>query len=122
MLEHKKEYATILAFDVKLTREAEAVSLHCVTRLLSTLRRHLPMQAAQSLGVRIFSADIIYHLTDMFDKYLKDTVAAKQAAGAAEAVYPCICKIIPTAIFNKRDPIVVGVDVMEGKLKVCCCA
>src|SRR4051812_24240377 len=74
----------------------------------------------------------------MFDKYLKDNLAAKQAsrrycyhtfntyklfiavqaAGAAEAVYPCVCKIIPTAIFNKRDPIVVGLDVVEGKLKV----
>lgn len=98
MREHKIEYATILAFDVKVTPEATA--------------------AAADLGVTIFSADIIYHLTDMFEKYLKETVEAAQKAHAADAVFPAVCRIIPTAIFNKRDPIVLGVDVIEGKLRL----
>lgn len=98
MLEHKKEYATILAFDVKVTPEAA--------------------KAADDLGVTIFTADVIYHLTDQFDAYLKRTTAAKQSATAADAVFPAVCKIIPTAIFNKKDPIVVGVDVIEGKLRL----
>ena len=42
-------YAVILAFDVKIEREAQ--------------------EMADSLGVRIFSADIIYHLFDSFMKY-----------------------------------------------------
>ena len=37
---------------------------------------------------------------------------------SAEAVFPCIARIIPTAIFNKRSPIVVGVDVIEGVMKI----
>ena len=98
MLEKRKEYASMLCFDVKITPEAEA--------------------AAESLGVRIFRADIIYHLTDQFSKYLADIVAKKQAAAATEAVFPAIAKIIPTAVFNKKDPIVVGIDVLEGRLKV----
>jgi translation initiation factor 5B len=57
MLEHKREFATVLAFDVKVTAEARA--------------------AAEELGVRIFTADIIYHLTDQFDAYIKEHLAAK---------------------------------------------
>jgi translation initiation factor 5B len=43
-LDHKKEYATILAFDVRVTAEAKDL--------------------AEKMGVRIFTADIIYHLFD----------------------------------------------------------
>ena len=98
MLEHKKEFATVLAFDVKVTPEAR--------------------DAAEHLGVRIFTADIIYHLTDQFDAYLKSTTAAKQEASLEAAVFPVIARVNPLYVFNKRDPIVVGVDVLEGKLRL----
>ena len=45
MLEKKKEFATILAFDVKIVPEAA--------------------QYAKEIGVRIFSADILYNLFDL---------------------------------------------------------
>jgi translation initiation factor 5B len=32
------------------------------------------------------------------------------------AVFPCILK--PVAVFNKKDPIVLGVDVVDGNLKI----
>lgn len=44
MLERRVEYATILAFDVKVSADAAAI--------------------AATLGVRIFTADVIYHLFD----------------------------------------------------------
>lgn len=44
-------WAVILAFDVRVEREAQ--------------------EMADSLGVRIFSADIIYHLFDAFLKHRK---------------------------------------------------
>jgi hypothetical protein len=65
MHEHRKEFATVLAFDVKVTPEAAA--------------------AAEHLNVRVFAADIIYHLTDQFDAYLKEAVAKKQEAGGVAA-------------------------------------
>ena len=42
-------FAVILAFDVRIEREAQ--------------------EMADSLGVKIFSADIIYHLFDKFTAY-----------------------------------------------------
>jgi translation initiation factor 5B len=98
MLEHKQVYATILAFDVKITSDASDM--------------------AERLGVKIITADIIYHLTDQFDAFLKEDLAKKQAESLAEAVFPVIARIIPTNVFNAKDPIVCGVDVLEGTLKI----
>jgi translation initiation factor 5B len=65
MLEHKEEYATILAFDVPVTRDAKNL--------------------AEELGVRIFTAEIIYHLFDQFTKYLEDLALARKQAAAGDA-------------------------------------
>lgn len=68
--------------------------------------------------MRIFTADIIYHLEDQFTRYLDGVMEERRAAAVDIAVFPCIVKIMPQHIFNKKDPIVVGVMVEEGILKV----
>ncbi|XP_062180637.1 eukaryotic translation initiation factor 5B-like [Phragmites australis] len=98
MLERKKEYATILAFDVKVMPDARDL--------------------AEESGVRIFVADIIYHLFDQFTAYIKNLKEEKKKESAEEAVFPCVLKIMPNCVFNKKDPIVLGVDVLEGIAKV----
>ena len=98
MLEKKREYAAILAFDVKVTPEAR--------------------ELADELGVKIFIADIIYHLFDQFKAYIDNIKEEKKRESADEAVFPCVLKILPNCIFNKKDPIVLGVDVFEGIAKV----
>lgn len=42
----------------------------------------------------------------------------EQEAAKGDAVFPCILKILPTCVFNTKDPIVLGVDVVEGIAKV----
>ncbi|XP_050373833.1 eukaryotic translation initiation factor 5B-like [Argentina anserina] len=98
MLEKKKEYATILAFDVKVTPEARDI--------------------AEELGVKIFLADIIYHLFDQFKAYIDNLKEEKKKEDADEAVFPCVLKILPNCVFRKKDPILVGVEVLEGIAKV----
>lgn len=81
-------YAIILAFDVKVEKEAQLM--------------------ADSLGVQIFTADIIYHLFDKFTKYMDELKyvsicyfaefnilrrAKRREEGAALVVWPCIAKI-----------------------------
>ena len=38
----------------------------------------------------------------------------KRNAAAEEASFPVIMQIVPKCVFNKKDPIVVGVDIVEG--------
>uniref|UniRef100_A0A3B5MDJ7 Eukaryotic translation initiation factor 5B n=1 Tax=Xiphophorus couchianus TaxID=32473 RepID=A0A3B5MDJ7_9TELE len=95
MLEHDP-YAVILAFDVKVERESQ--------------------EMADSLGVRIFSAEIIYHLFDAFTKYREDYKKSKQEEFHI-AVFPVKLRVLPQFIFNSRDPIVMGVSVEAGLLK-----
>ncbi|KAG5833233.1 hypothetical protein ANANG_G00273750 [Anguilla anguilla] len=97
MLEHDPQYAVILAFDVKVERESQ--------------------EMADSLGVRIFSAEIIYHLFDAFTKYREDYKKQKQEEFKHIAVFPCKLRILPQFIFNSRDPIVMGVIVEAGVLR-----
>ena len=98
MLERRKEFATILAFDVSVEKEAR--------------------ELAEDAGVKIFTADIIYHLFDQFTAYMEDIKRQRKEEASEAVVFPSICKILPQHIYNKRDPIVLGVDVMDGILRV----
>lgn len=97
MLEHAPLYACILAFDVKVERDAQ--------------------EMADQLGVRIFQAEIIYHLFDKFTAHIEEVKKKQREQFKSIAVFPCKLKILPQCIFNKRDPIVIGVEVTAGKLK-----
>jgi translation initiation factor 5B len=44
--------------------------------------------------------------------------ADKREAASAHVNFPCILQIMPNCVFNKRDPIVVGVDVVKGVARV----
>ncbi|KAL4881252.1 hypothetical protein BJY04DRAFT_207648 [Aspergillus karnatakaensis] len=96
MLEKSKEYAVMLCFDVKVDKEAQAY--------------------ADDVGVKIFTADIIYHLFDDFTKHMAELTERKKEEAKLNAVFPCVLKAV--AVFNKKDPIVIGVDVIEGSLRV----
>lgn len=92
------EYASILAFDVRVDNDAAVM--------------------AEELKVKIFTAEIIYHLFDQFTAYLRGLMETRRTAAEAIAVYPCVLKILPQHIFNKKDPIVFGVEILEGTLKL----
>lgn len=61
-------------------------------------------------------ADIIYHLFDAFVAHNKAVLEAKQRDSAAVAIWPCRLKTL--ACFAKRDPIILGCDLIEGQLRV----
>ena len=92
------EYATILAFDVPIEQAAR--------------------EQAEEVNVKIFTADIIYHLFDQFTRHMDQLTERRREEAAAVAVFPSIIKILPQHIFNQKDPIIVGAEVVEGILKV----
>lgn len=104
MLERKPEYALILAFDVKVAPEVEEI--------------------AENMGVKIFTADIIYHLFDKCTAYMNKLKEERRAATADTAVFPVVLDILPNAIFNTKNPIVLGCKVVDGVAKIgtplCC--
>ncbi|GMF08691.1 unnamed protein product [Ambrosiozyma monospora] len=95
MLDKAKEYAIMLCFDVKIDKEAE--------------------QYAQEQGITIFNADIIYHLFDSFTAYQEKMLEERRAANQANAIFPCVLKTLQ--IINKRNPMIIGVDVVDGIVK-----
>ncbi len=156
MLEKKHpELAVVLAFDVKVTAEAEeeAAKVKYDCEFLSTLVLKYDCKFLSSsvpkynckflstsvlrydckflstpvlkydckfqLGVKIMKADIIYHLFDEFKLYMANVKAENQKKVAEEAVFPVVLRIPDNkSVFNKKDPIVCGVDVVEGVLKI----
>lgn len=71
-----KKFGVILAFDVPVTKEAR--------------------ELAEDMGVKIFTADIIYHLFDQFTAYLKRAKEDEQEAARETAVFPCVLSILET--------------------------
>lgn len=98
MLEKDPQYAVILSFDVKVEKDAQ--------------------DHADHVGVKIFTADIIYHLFDKFIGYRDELKAKKREEFKDIAVFPFKLKILPEFIFNTRDPIIIGVKITNGFLKI----
>ncbi len=98
MLEKDPQYAVILAFDVKVEKDAQDLADH--------------------VGVKIFTADIIYHLFDKFMGYRDELKQKKREEFKDVAVFPFKIRIMPEFIFNTRDPIIVGVKIESGFLKI----
>jgi len=96
MLEKAPEYAVMLCFDVKVDKEAE--------------------QYATEQNIKIFNADIIYHLFDQFTAYQEKLLEARRKEFLEYAVLPCVLKTIQ--IINKRNPMIIGVDVLEGAVRI----
>lgn len=96
MLEKAPELAVMLCFDVKIDREAE--------------------QYAEEQNIKIFNADIIYHLFDAFTAYQSKLLEQRRKDFMEYAVLPCVLKTIQ--IINKRNPMIIGVDVVEGAVRI----
>lgn len=94
----QKEFATILAFDVRVTPEAAAF--------------------AEQEGIKVFTAEIIYHLFDEFTAYVKACQDARKDKGGDGAIFPCALEVIKEAVFNRKAPIILGVNVVAGQLRV----
>ncbi|CAL1171935.1 unnamed protein product [Cladocopium goreaui] len=91
------EYALILAFDVKVNQEAQ--------------------KQADTDGVTIFTADIIYHLQDKFTKYMEKFRESQKTESKKVAVFPVVLSIDKQHIFRKQDPIILGCQVVGGQLR-----
>ncbi|KAG2298427.1 hypothetical protein Bca4012_009648 [Brassica carinata] len=95
-----RKHTTVLAFQVQVTPKAS--------------------QLAQTLGVRIICGDTIEHLCQQFQEFNEELGEDKKEPESDDvvAVSPCLLSILPKCVLHKEDPIVVGVYVVEGLVKV----
>ena len=91
----KRELATVLAFDVKIQPEAQ--------------------RFAEENGIHIINAKIIYHLCDQYVEHVKNIRLKQKEEEGKDAVFPCVLKIV--AFFNKKYPLILGVEVEKGVLR-----
>ena len=72
---------------------------------------------AKSEKVKVFTADIIYKLIENFEKWVDGETKRLEAADIEILVRPCKIKVMPGYVFRQNNPAVVGVEVLEGKIK-----
>jgi translation initiation factor aIF-2/yIF-2 len=92
------EFKTILAFNVEIDEDAE--------------------KEAKNTKTKIFTAEIIYHLFDQYTKYKKELFTIRKEAVKDKMTFPCVLKILENCIFNKKNPLVFGVEVLKGNLHI----
>lgn len=92
--EKNMDYNVILVFDLDVSEESH--------------------QESKKYNIKIFEADIIYHLFTQFTKYMTE-IKEKHKMEALKVInFPCQLEIIPKYIFHKKDPIIIGVKVIDG--------
>lgn len=89
------EYLSMLCFDVKTLPEAQ--------------------RFAEDNNIKIMKANIIYHLFDEFMKHVQTEKERRRKQEGKDAVFPCVLKTV--MVFNHKDPILLGVDVVKGVLR-----
>ena len=89
--------AAILAFNVKVLPEAK--------------------EEASKLGIPIFQERVIYRLVEEYLKWCEQLREAEKVELLKKMPQPVVIQILPGYVFRRRDPIIVGVRVVAGKLK-----
>ena len=73
---------------------------------------------AEDLGVMIMTADIIYQLDVQFREYIDSVSSQFKDEYRKQAVFPVLMEIIPNKVFARKDPIIFGVEVKRGTLRL----
>lgn len=89
--------AAILAFNVKVTEEAEV--------------------EAKSRGVAMFQGKILYQVVDEYLKWYESEREAERKAELSKLILPGKIKLLPGYVFRRSDPVIVGVEVLSGRIR-----
>lgn len=55
---------------------------------------------------------------DAFEEYVKKCRDERKSDEGSKAIFPCLLEIVKGAIFNSKNPIIMGVTVKAGILKI----
>lgn len=89
--------AVILAFNVKVLPDAE--------------------EEAKVADIPVFKSDIIYHLIEDYLRWRDEQLTTGVKAELDSLVRPCKAKVLSGFIFRRSKPAIVGVDIVNGRLR-----
>ena len=75
------------------------------------------VQEANDQDVQIFTHSIIYQLLDSYQKYVEEIESAREEEKLEDLVRPARIQVLQDHVFNRREPAIVGVEVLAGHLK-----
>lgn len=90
------ENKCVLAFEVDIDKDA--------------------IEYAKDNDIQIFEDKTIYRLFNQYKEYANKQYVDRKEKARENTVFPCILKIIESNIFNKKNPLIMGVEVLEGTL------
>ena len=67
--------------------------------------------------VKLFSADVIYKLTEDYQDWLKEAEERKRAKWLEAIIRPAKIRIIPKLVFRYSKPAIAGIEVLGGTVK-----
>lgn len=75
------------------------------------------LKEADSLGLKIFSSNVVYRLIEEYQEWLKEKREEEKRKKLEKIVYPVEFKVLPGCIFRHSKPAIVGVKILKGRLK-----
>jgi len=96
----KKEnplFGVIVAFNVKILPSAS--------------------EEIKASDIKLFSADVIYKLTEDYQDWIEAAEEKKKKAYLAAIIKPAKIRIIPKLIFRNSKPAIAGIEVLSGTIK-----
>jgi len=86
----------VLVFEVEIDKEAQ--------------------QYASDNNITIFEDKTIYRLFNQYKEYANKQYEVRKEKARTNTVFPCVLRIIESNVFNKKNPLIMGVEILEGTL------
>jgi translation initiation factor 5B len=67
--------------------------------------------------IKIFSADVIYQLTEDYQEWIQETRERRKKEWFAAIIKPGKLRIIPKLVFRQSKPAIAGIEVLGGSVK-----
>lgn len=74
-------------------------------------------EEARAQGVRIFQNDIIYHLIDDYNAWIKGEQETRGQREFDPLIKPGKIKVLPGCVFRRSKPAICGIEVEAGRIK-----
>jgi translation initiation factor 5B len=93
-------YGAVLVFNVDVLEEARA--------------------EAEKFKVRVLESDVVYKLLDDYKEWVQLEREAERGEAYSSMVLPAKVRILPGCCFRAKSPLIVGVEVLAGRLRPGC--